>query len=137
MIRPVKRRKTSPASGRAEFLRSSIKAAQKEVEQTLDDEYEAWKRQPPLQEEDALAKQSIKYWLLEKARHPVLSQLALNIYSIPASSADCERVFSELGDLLGRRHLQYLFMAEDRPYSVTVVKNSIRLSNIYTKLSSK
>ena len=61
VIRPVKRQKISPASGRAEFLRSSIKAAQKEVEQTLDDEYEAWKRQPPLQEENALAKQPIKY----------------------------------------------------------------------------
>ena len=36
-------------------------------------------------------------------RYPNLSKLALDILSIPASSCECERVFSELGDLLEPR----------------------------------
>jgi hypothetical protein len=33
-------------------------------------------------------------------KYPNLAQLALNIMTILASSCDCERMFSELGDLL-------------------------------------
>jgi hypothetical protein len=36
-------------------------------------------------------------------RYPNLSQLALNVLSIPASSYECERMFSELRDLLEPR----------------------------------
>jgi hypothetical protein len=36
-------------------------------------------------------------------RYPNLSKLALDVLSIPASSCECERLFSELGDLLEPR----------------------------------
>jgi hypothetical protein len=35
--------------------------------------------------------------------YPALSRLALDVLSIPASSCECERMFSELGDLLKPR----------------------------------
>ena len=35
--------------------------------------------------------------------YPSLSKLALDVLSIPASSCECERLFSELGDLLEPR----------------------------------
>ena len=49
----------------------------------------------------------IQYWLDLKPQYPQLSQMAIDILSIPASSCDCERMFSELGDLLEprRRHM--------------------------------
>ena len=47
----------------------------------------------------------MRYWLTEEQQYPVLSQFALDILSIPAST-DCERTFSELGDLLGVRSLR-------------------------------
>ena len=76
------------------------------MEEALEDEYEVWKRQPPLLEDDNLSLNPIQYWLLHEKQFPTLARLALDIYSIPASSADCERTFSELGDLLGTRRLR-------------------------------
>jgi hypothetical protein len=38
-----------------------------------------------------------------RPKYPELSQLALNVLSIPASSCECERMFSQLGDLLEPR----------------------------------
>jgi hypothetical protein len=35
-----------------------------------------------------------------RSKYPYLSQFAIDILTIPASSCDCERLFSELGDLL-------------------------------------
>ncbi|RYN17080.1 hypothetical protein AA0121_g12250 [Alternaria tenuissima] len=103
--RPHKRQRVGRALGRDDFLRSSIKAGQKQVASTMDDEYDIWKREAPLAEDDPLARHPINYWLVTRSRYPVLSQLALDIYSIPAASADCERIFSELGDLLSVRRL--------------------------------
>ena len=47
-------------------------------------------------------------WIVRTYKHnfPRLSQLAFDVLSIPASSADCERMFSELGDLLEQRRLR-------------------------------
>jgi hypothetical protein len=42
----------------------------------------------------------IKYWVSMRDCYPSLSKLALDVLSIPASSYECERQFSELGDLL-------------------------------------
>jgi hypothetical protein len=39
-------------------------------------------------------------------RYPNLSQMAIDVLSIPASSCECERMFSELGDLLEPRRRQ-------------------------------
>ena len=51
-------------------------------------------------------KNPIQYWLDLRVEYPVLSQMALDILTIPGSSADCEWVFSEPGDLLEPRHLK-------------------------------
>jgi hypothetical protein len=41
----------------------------------------------------------IQYWIGLREQYPNLSRLALDVLSIPASSCECERMFSELGDL--------------------------------------
>jgi hypothetical protein len=48
----------------------------------------------------------IAYWLAQSSRFPTLSRFAIDIFSIPAASADCERNFSEAGDLLSVRRLR-------------------------------
>jgi hypothetical protein len=35
-----------------------------------------------------------------RSKYPCLSQFAIDILTIPASSCECGRLFSELGDLL-------------------------------------
>jgi hypothetical protein len=42
----------------------------------------------------------VTYWYELRQKYPKLSRFALDILTIPASSCDCERMFSELGDLL-------------------------------------
>ncbi|XP_014550235.1 hypothetical protein COCVIDRAFT_116019, partial [Bipolaris victoriae FI3] len=44
-----------------------------------------------------------QYWIGLREQYPNLSRLALDILSIPASSCESERIFSELGDLLEPR----------------------------------
>jgi hypothetical protein len=41
----------------------------------------------------------VTYWIQLQAKYPALSQFAINIMTIPASSCDCERLFSELVDV--------------------------------------
>lgn len=66
-----------------------------------DNKFELWKRSEPVASKGSeAAKNPIKYWVNLRDRYPNLSKLALDILSIPASSCECERVFSELGDLL-------------------------------------
>jgi hypothetical protein len=68
------------------------------------DEYERWKQCELRAEKGSdAANNPIKYWVEQRNRYPQLSQLALDVLSIPASSCDCERMFSELGDLLQPR----------------------------------
>ena len=61
------------------------------------DEYTRWKLEPWVPSVD----NPITYWLSLRRDYPNLSRLALDVLSIPASIYDCERMFSELGDLLG------------------------------------
>jgi hypothetical protein len=69
-----------------------------------EDEYERWKRCEPIVGQDSPAnKHPIKYWLGLRDQYPNLTKLAIDVLSIPASSCECERVFSELGDLLEPR----------------------------------
>jgi hypothetical protein len=71
---------------------------------TEEDEYERWKRSEPRAEKGSdHANNPIRYWVELRDRYPNLSKLALNVLSIPASSCECERLFSELGDLLEPR----------------------------------
>jgi hypothetical protein len=66
-----------------------------------EDEFERWKRcEPCAAKGSEHAINPIKYWVELRDRYPNLSELALDVLSIPASSCECERVFSELGDLL-------------------------------------
>jgi hypothetical protein len=63
------------------------------------DEYERWRDQePPWRNLDD--GNVIQYWIAMRLKYPSLSQFAIDILTIPASSCECERLFSELGDLL-------------------------------------
>jgi hypothetical protein len=42
----------------------------------------------------------IKYWQDLHSKYPQLAQLAIDVLTIPASSCNCERMFSELCNLL-------------------------------------
>lgn len=42
----------------------------------------------------------VVYWIQLRSKYPYLGQFAIDILTIPASSCECERLFSELGDLL-------------------------------------
>ena len=46
---------------------------------------------------------SLKYWRVNSGRFPLLSKLAIEIYSCPATTAGIERVFSVAGHLIGAR----------------------------------
>ena len=70
---------------------------------TEDDEFDRWKREPRARKGTEYANNSIKYWVSLRNQYPNLSQLALDGLSIPASSCECERMFSELSDLLEPR----------------------------------
>jgi hypothetical protein len=103
---PVKRPRARLSASRSAFLQSSIELAVQRVEHDLkEDEYEAWKRQPTLLEDHQLAIDPIRYWQLQASQYPQLSKLAIDVMTIPAAAADCERTFSELSDLLGTRRL--------------------------------
>jgi hypothetical protein len=68
------------------------------------DEFKRWKRSEPAAERGTEhADNPIKYWVGIRDCYPSLSKLALDVLSIPASSCECERLFSELGDLLEPR----------------------------------
>ena len=69
-----------------------------------EDEFEQWKRCEPCAAKGSThATDPIQYWVELRDRYPNLSQLAIDVLSIPASSCECERCFSELGDLLEPR----------------------------------
>lgn len=68
------------------------------------DEYERWRRLEPRWSFEQYSQQCpIKYWVALKGKYPTLSRFAIDILSIPASSCECERMFSELSDLLEPR----------------------------------
>ena len=63
------------------------------------DEYDTWPREPAWTANQYKSGCTVvQYWLQLKPKYPNLSQLALDVVTIPASSADCERVFSSTGD---------------------------------------
>jgi hypothetical protein len=71
---------------------------------TEEDEFDRWKRNEPRTKKGTKhANNPIKYWVTMHDRYPNLSQLALDVLSIPASSCECERMFSELSNLLEPR----------------------------------
>ncbi|KAG9376558.1 Dimer-Tnp-hAT domain containing protein [Pyrenophora tritici-repentis] len=85
---PRKKPRLGISTSRSAFLQSSIEQSTRQLEASLaEDEYEIWKRQPAC-------------WAV-----PILSKFAIDVPTIPAAAADCERTFSELGDMLGTRRL--------------------------------
>ncbi|KAK8011867.1 hypothetical protein PG989_000127 [Apiospora arundinis] len=64
-----------------------------------DDEMEAWiaERPDPF---DQYVTDPIAYWRARRTKYPRLSQMALDTLTIPAMSAECERLFSAAGMLL-------------------------------------
>lgn len=74
------------------------------VDNNEEDEYESWKRSKPVAKKGLDdAKNPINYWVGLRNRYPNLSKFAINMLSIPGSNCECERLFSELGDLLEPR----------------------------------
>ncbi|RYN60367.1 hypothetical protein AA0117_g13082 [Alternaria alternata] len=67
-----------------------------------EDEYERWKTQEPEWNREQYLGDGhpVVYWIQMRSKYPCLSQFAIDMLTIPASSCDCERLFSELGDLL-------------------------------------
>ena len=69
-----------------------------------DDEFERWKRSEPRAEKGGNhANNPIKYRVELRERYSNLSKLALDVLSILVTSCECERLFSEPGDLLEPR----------------------------------
>jgi hypothetical protein len=76
-----------------------------EVDISKIDELDRWRRYEPPWTKEQFEQEGnpIKYWISLRSRYPNLSRLAIDLLTIPASSCQCERLFSELGDLLEPR----------------------------------
>ncbi|KAA8618887.1 Dimer-Tnp-hAT domain-containing protein [Pyrenophora tritici-repentis] len=97
---PRKKPRLGISTSRSAFLQSSIEQSTRQLEASLaEDEYEIWKRQPALAEEDWLSLNPLLYWESVAGQFPILSKFAIDVLTIPAAAADCERTFSELGDI--------------------------------------
>jgi hypothetical protein len=69
-----------------------------------EDEIKRWKRSEPAAERGTeQADNPIKYWVSIRDCYPSFSKLTFDVLSIPASSCECERLFSKLGNLLEPR----------------------------------
>ena len=62
--RPAKKQRVGSTTSRSAFLKSQMEAAMTQVKDNLSDEYELWKREPTLEEDDPLSLNPIKYWQL-------------------------------------------------------------------------
>jgi hypothetical protein len=103
---PVKRPRARLSASQSAFLQSLIELAVQQVERDLkEDKYKAWKQQPTLPEDYQLEIDPIRYWQLQASQYPQLSKLTINVITILAAAADCERTFSKLSNLLGTRRL--------------------------------
>ncbi|KAK8013477.1 hypothetical protein PG991_009070 [Apiospora marii] len=65
----------------------------------IGDEWDAWMAELP-DPDDRYVTDPIVYWFIRRFKYPRLSQMALDTLTIPAMSAECERLFSAAGRLL-------------------------------------
>ncbi|XP_044714529.1 transposase-like protein [Hirsutella rhossiliensis] len=65
----------------------------------VETEWEVWIKQVP-SKDDMNVKNPLAWWVDRRHVWPILSKLALNIFSTPAMSAEPERVFSDGGELI-------------------------------------
>jgi len=108
---PVAQSATSPraapvrSSDFADYLSSftGTETSPDDADDLYEDEYDRWKVIPPVKEGHEADKDPISWWRVKRSKFPRLSRLALDILTIPASSADIERAFSEAGDMLEPR----------------------------------
>ncbi|KAA8618996.1 Dimer-Tnp-hAT domain-containing protein [Pyrenophora tritici-repentis] len=128
---PRKKPRLGISTSRSAFLQSSIEQSTRQLEASLaEDEYEIWKRQPALAEEDWLSLNPLLYWESVAGQFPILSKFAIDVLTIPAAAADCERTFSELGDMLGTRRLH---MKPELISALQSLKSWKRLANKWAR----
>ncbi|KAG9385509.1 Dimer-Tnp-hAT domain containing protein [Pyrenophora tritici-repentis] len=67
----------------------------------VEDEYDSWLKEPIwTSDQHKEGPTAVQYWLSLKPKYPHLSRLAIDVLTIPASSSDCERVFTGTGDII-------------------------------------
>lgn len=76
----------------------------------------------------------VEWWIANEERYPILSKLALNIHSIPAMSAECERVFSNTKLVLTERRCR---MGDNAIEANQVLRSWIRGGLIAFEQSAK
>lgn len=68
------------------------------------DKYSHWRQFEPRWQreyyEDKKSESPVKYWQRLQSHYPNLSQLAIDVLTIPASSSNYKRMFTNLGNLL-------------------------------------
>jgi hypothetical protein len=66
------------------------------------DEYDRWRELEPEWSMETYHGDgnAVQYWITMRPKYPQLSKFAIDILTIPASSCECECLFSELGDPL-------------------------------------
>jgi hypothetical protein len=76
-----------------------VNAEVSDSDAAFDDEYDKWRKYEPRWTRKYYDSDSVEtvveYWLRLKPQYPHLAQLALDLLVIPASSCDCERMFSK------------------------------------------
>jgi hypothetical protein len=100
-------RQREPASGSIDDAIDAL-VSQDDSSEFHSDEYDNWRKYEPKWTRQQFEQDGdvIKYWIGLRSKYPNLSRLAIDILTIPASSCDCERLFSELGDLLEPKRRQ-------------------------------
>ena len=88
------------------------------------------KRSPYHEEFDSTLETPMSWWLSIKDRYKYLPELAIMIFSITPHSAGCERIFSTLGWLYGKRRQRLELskvegMAKIRSFYVSNIKNEL------------
>lgn len=87
-----------PLSGRDDVLEQDLYAWRYSVPTVVEDEYAVYCSEPPLPY--AANPNLLEEWRRMEGRFPVLAKMAFDILSIPAMSAECERIFSSAKHLL-------------------------------------
>jgi hypothetical protein len=83
---------------------AAVMGGDSDSDDKFSDEYERWRRLKPQWTNAELKTDCpIKYWVALRHKYPTLLCFAIDILSIPAASSKCERMFSEVGDLLAPR----------------------------------
>jgi hypothetical protein len=98
--------RSRPRERKSNAIDDAIAAIMEDLSSDSDegfDEYQRWRAFEPKWTKtmfESPDSNPIKYWIALRPKYPNLTRLAIDILTIPASSCECERMFSELGDLL-------------------------------------